>query len=200
MVGGTDYVETNYNRATAAQRQPGSAWKLFVNLAALEAGYTPDDRVVDTPVTIDGWSPRNSNGKNVGETNLRTAFANSINTGAAQLGQEVGFGTVASMARRFGITSPISTFPSMVLGSSEVRLIDMTRAFAAVSSKGISVEPFGITRVTNAQGRQIYRHERARAAQLVPDYVAAGITDLLQTAVNTEIGRASCRERVCQYV
>src|SRR3546814_20438242 len=72
MVGGTDYVETNYNRATAAQRQPGSAWKLFVYLAALEAGYTPDDRVVDTPVTIDGWSPRNSNGKNVGETTLRT--------------------------------------------------------------------------------------------------------------------------------
>src|SRR3546814_2612406 len=72
MVGGTDYVETNYNRATAAQRQPGSAWKLFVYLAALEAGYTPDDRVVDTPVTIDGWSPRNSNGKNMGETNLRS--------------------------------------------------------------------------------------------------------------------------------
>src|SRR3546814_13270672 len=72
MVGGTDYVETNYNRATNAQRQPGSAWKLFVYLAALEAGYTPDDRVVDAPVTIGGGRPRNSNGKNVGETNLRT--------------------------------------------------------------------------------------------------------------------------------
>ena len=106
LVGGTDYVETNFNRATNAMRQPGSSWKLFVYLAALEAGYVPDDRVVDTPVTIDGWSPRNANGRNVGETNVRTAFAYSINTVAAQLGNEVGFGTVASMARRFGISSP----------------------------------------------------------------------------------------------
>ncbi|OZA93598.1 MAG: penicillin-binding protein, partial [Erythrobacter sp. 34-65-8] len=191
LVGGTDYVQTNYNRATDALRQPGSAFKLFVYLAALEAGYTPDDKVVDTPVTIDGWSPRNSSGGNAGETNLRTAFALSINTVAAQLGNEVGFGTVASMARRFGITSEVSTFPSMVLGSSEVRLIDMTRAFAAVSAKGNSVEPYGIIRVTTGDGRTIYRHNKKEAVQLVPDYVAAGMTDLLQSAVATGTGRAA---------
>lgn len=191
MVGGTDYVETNYNRATNALRQPGSAWKLFVYLAALEAGYTPDDRVVDTPVTIDGWSPRNSNGRNVGEIDVRTGFAYSINTVAAQLGNEVGFGTVASIARRFGITSPISTFPSMVLGSSEVRVIDMTRAFAAVAARGLSVEPYGVVKVTTASGDLLYRREAPRASQLVPDYVAAGITDLLQTAVNTGTGKAA---------
>lgn len=191
MVGGTDYVASNYNRAANAQRQPGSAWKLFVYLAALEHGYTPDDMVVDTPVTIEGWSPRNSNGQNVGETNLRTAFAYSINTVAAQLGNEVRFGTVASMARRFGISSSISTYPSMVLGTSEVRLIEMTRAFASISAKGTSVEPFGITRVTTADGELLYQHEQPRSSQLVPDYVAAGITDLLQTAVNTGTGRAA---------
>ena len=191
LVGGSDYVETSFNRATTALRQPGSSWKLFVYLAALESGYTPEDRVVDTPVTIDGWSPRNSGGGYSGEMNLRTAFAYSKNTVAAQLGNEVGFGTVASMARRFGISTDISTFPAMVLGSSEVRLIDMTRAFASVSSKGLSVEPYGIVKVTTADGEKLYEREKPRESRLVPDYVAAGMTDLLQAAVATGTGRAA---------
>ncbi len=191
LVGGTDYIESNYNRATDAVRQPGSAWKLFVYLTALEAGYTPDDRVNDTPVTIGDWSPRNSNGRFSGEIDVRTAFAYSINTVAAQLGNEVGFSSVASMARRFGITTPVSTYPSMVLGSSEVRVIDMVRAFAAVSAGGRSVEPYGITRVVTADGEVLYQRQQPRSYQLVPDYVAAGITDLLQTAVNTGTGRAA---------
>ncbi len=191
MVGGRDYVDSNFNRATNAVRQPGSAWKLFVYLAALEAGYTPDDRVVDEPVTIDGWSPRNSGGAYSGAIDVRAAFAYSKNTVAAQLGNEVGFANVASMARRFGITTPIATNPAMVLGSSEVRVIDLTRAFAAVAARGVSVEPYGIERVTNSSGEVLYRHQRARSYQLVPEYVAAGITDLLQTAVATGTGRAA---------
>src|SRR5690606_36111733 len=86
MVGGTDYVESNYNRATEAVRQPGSAWKLFVYLTALEAGYRPSDMVIDEPTTIDGWSPRNSSGSHAGAIDVRTAFAYSTNTVAAQLG------------------------------------------------------------------------------------------------------------------
>ncbi|WP_267378171.1 PBP1A family penicillin-binding protein [Sphingomonas sp. GC_Shp_6] len=188
MVGGTDYVSSIYNRATQAVRQPGSAFKLFVYLAALEAGHKPGDTIVDEPVTIDGWSPRNDSRHNSGPVSLRTAFAYSLNTVAAKLGQEVGFSTVADMARRFGITTPVNTHPSMVLGTSDVRLIDMTRAFASVASNGIAVTPYGITRVT-ANGQTIYTHEVDRSHVLVAPYVAAEMTDLLQTAVNTGTGR-----------
>ncbi len=191
MVGGTDYVESNFNRATDALRQPGSAWKLFVYLAALEAGFTPDTPIEDKPITIDGWSPRNSGGNYAGMIDVRAAFAYSKNTVAAQLGDEVGFGTVASMAQRFGITSPISTYPSMVLGASEVRVIDLTRAFAAVAAKGTSVEPYGITRVTSSSGELLYERRASREQLLVAPYVAAQMTDLLQTAVSTGTGRAA---------
>lgn len=190
MVGGKDYVTSIYNRATQAVRQPGSSFKLFVYLAALEAGHKPEDTVVDEPVTIDGWSPRNDSRRNSGSVTLRTAFAYSLNTVAAKLGQEVGFATVADMARRFGITTPVNTHPSMVLGTSDVRLIDMTRAFASVAAKGVAVTPYGITRVT-ANGQEIYRHEVDRSRVLVAPYVAAEMTDLLQTAVNTGTGRAA---------
>ena len=190
MVGGKDYVTSIYNRATQAQRQPGSAFKLFVYLAALEAGHKPEDQIVDEPVTIDGWSPRNDSRRNSGSVTLRTAFAYSLNTVAAKLGQEVGFTTVADMARRFGITTPVNTHPSMVLGTSDVRLIDMTRAFASVANKGVAITPYGITKVT-ANGQTIYTHEVDRSRVLVAPYVAAQMTDLLQTAVNTGTGRAA---------
>jgi penicillin-binding protein 1A len=190
MVGGRDYVSSIYNRATQATRQPGSAFKLFVYLAALEAGHKVDDRIVDEPVTINGWSPRNNSGRFSGEMTLRSAFAYSINTVAAKLGQEVGFGTVADMARRFGITTPINTQPAMVLGTSNVRLIDMTRAFASVGQKGVAVTPYAITRVT-ANGAVIYQHEVDTSRVLVAPYVAAQMTDLLQTAVNAGSGRAA---------
>ena len=190
MVGGTDYVTSNYNRATQAVRQPGSSFKLFVYLAALEAGHKPDDSIVDEPVTISGWSPRNDSRRNSGPISLRTAFAYSVNTVAAKLGQEVGFATVADMARRFGITTPVSTYPSMVLGTSDVRLIDMTRAYASVGANGVAVTPYGIVKVTS-NGQTIYSHEADTGHVLVAPYVAAQMIDLLQTAVNTGTGRAA---------
>jgi penicillin-binding protein 1A len=190
MVGGTDYVTSNYNRATKAARQPGSSFKLFVYLAALEAGRKPEDTEVDEPITINGWSPHNDSRHNSGSMTLRTAFAYSVNTIAAKLGQQVGFGTVADMARRFGITTPINTYPSMVLGTSDVHLLDMTRAFASVGNKGVAVTPYGIIKVT-ANGETIYQMQIDRSHVLVAPYVAAQMTDLLQTAVNTGTGKAA---------
>ncbi|MDB5684623.1 MAG: penicillin-binding protein, partial [Sphingomonas bacterium] len=173
MVGGRDYVSSIYNRATQAVRQPGSAFKLFVYLAALEAGHRPTDTVVDQPIDIDGWRPRNSSRRFSGTIDLRTAFAFSINTVAARLGAEVGFSTVADMARRFGITTPINTHPSMVLGTSDVRLLDMTRAFAAVARNGVAVVPYGIVRVTTGNNELLYEHKPDDLRVLVAPDVAA---------------------------
>jgi penicillin-binding protein 1A len=191
MVGGTDYITSNYNRAVTAVRQPGSAWKLFVYLAAFEAGFRPEDLVEDKPVEIEGWEPKNSNGNYAGEISLRTAFAYSKNTVAAQLGQEVGTSSIANMARRFGISTPINTQPSMVLGTSETRVIDMTQAFASVGANGRSITPYGISKVTTIDGEILYAAKPARSVQLVEDWVAAAMTDLMQTAVATGTGRAA---------
>lgn len=191
MVGGRDYVSSIYNRATQAVRQPGSAFKLFVYLAALEAGHTPNDTVVDEPVTIGGWTPRNSSRRNSGEMTIRTAFTYSINTVAAKLGQEVGFSSVSDMARRFGISTPLNNHPSIVLGTADVRLIDMTRAYASVAAKGIAVVPYGITKVTTDNGELLYQHESDESRVLVAPWVAAQMTDLLQTAVSAGTGRAA---------
>ncbi len=191
MVGGTDYVTSIYNRATQAVRQPGSAFKLFVYLAALEAGYTTESNLVDEPVDINGWRPRNSSGAFRGEMTLRTAFTYSVNTIAAKIGAEVGTSAIAGMAQRFGITTPVNTHPSMVLGTSDVRLLDMTRAYAAVSAKGVAISPYGILKITNDRGTVIYRHQADMSRVLVPPYVSAGMTDLLQTAVSAGTGKAA---------
>ncbi len=191
MVGGRDYVDSLYNRATQAERQPGSAFKLFVYLAALESGMKPTDTIVDEPIEIDGWRPRNSTRTNQGPVTLREAFSRSINTVSAKIGAELGFATIADMARRFGISGKISTYPSMVLGTSDVRLIDMTRAFASVANRGVSVGPYAIRRVVTADGPQLYQHTPDEERVLVAPWVAAEMTDLLQSAVLTGTGRSA---------
>ena len=191
MIGGRDYVDSLYNRATQAERQPGSAFKLFVYLTALESGMKPTDTIEDKPFEIDGWRPRNSTRTYAGPVTLREAFSRSINTVSAQIGAQLGFGTIADMARRFGIGGQISAYPSMVLGTADVRLIDMTRAFASVSNRGVSVMPYAIRKVVTAEGRLLYQHERAGGQTLVAPWVAAGMTDLLQSAVLSGTGRAA---------
>jgi penicillin-binding protein 1A len=191
MVGGRDYVGSNYNRATRANRQPGSSFKLFVYLAALEAGYRPDTIVQDEPITVGGWTPRNDNGRHAGPIPLRIAFAYSVNTVAVRLAQQVGTRAVADMAQRFGITTRIATNPSMALGSSEVRLIDMTRAYASVGRGGVAVVPYGIRRLTTTDNTILYQHPPDEARTLVAPWVAAQMTELLQGVVQVGTGRAA---------
>jgi penicillin-binding protein 1A len=191
MIGGRDYVSSIYNRATQANRQPGSAFKLFVYLAALEAGYKPDSMVSADPIVINGWSPRNNGRTFSGQMTLRQAFAQSVNNVSVRLGQEVGFGTVADMAKRLGITNRLLTHPSMTLGANEVRLLDMTRAFASVQRKGVAVAPYGIKRVTTVKGELLYQQQPDDSRVLVAPYIAAEMTDLMQTAVMTGTGAAA---------
>lgn len=191
MVGGRDYATSTYNRATVARRQPGSAFKLFTYLAAIENGLTPDSMVEDAPITIGRWSPRNDNGRHLGPVTAREAFARSINTVAVRLAQQAGFETVAGMARRLGITTPISREPAMALGASEATLLEMTAAYAVVAAEGREVRPFGISRVTTADGRLLYRREEPAPRVLLAPHVAAHMTALLRAAVETGTARAA---------
>ncbi|WP_235927742.1 transglycosylase domain-containing protein, partial [Sandarakinorhabdus rubra] len=191
MVGGTDYVRSNYNRAIVARRQPGSAFKFFVYAAAIESGVTPEDGMEDRPVTIGNWSPRNDNRQFIGPVTVREAFARSINTVAVQLAEQVGFDTVAEMARRFGITTPISRQPAMALGASEVTLFEMTNAYATVANGGLEHPPHAITRVTTGSGRVLFDRGEGDTRQVVAPVVAARMTQLMQAAVEEGTARAA---------
>ncbi len=154
MVGGTDYKASSFNRATQAQRQPGSSFKLFVYLAALEAGKTPADTIVDEPIELcepgqqpgTCYAPKNDDLRFRGQISLATAFAASSNIAAVKLAQEVGISAVAAQVKKLGITGGVSIYPAMALGTTPIPLIDMTRAFAAVASGRYPVKATGLWR------------------------------------------------------
>lgn len=191
MVGGRDYVKTSYNRAVAARRQPGSAFKFFVYAAAIESGVTPDDIVEDRPITIGKWSPRNDNRRHIGPVSVRDAFALSINTVAVELAARVGFDTVAEMARRFGITTPIDRQPAMALGTSDVTLLEMANAYATVANGGSETPPYAISRIVTGTGKILFDREPSPSRVVVAPFVAQRMTDLMKAAVETGTGRAA---------
>ena len=157
-VGGGDYVASQFDRASQAQRQAGSSFKPFVYLTAMEAGRTPDTPVVDEPLTIGNWSPHNFTNKYLGPITLQGAFAESVNTVAARLANEVGTATVAQTAHRLGITSDIQTGPSMALGAVEVSPLEMAQAYSAFGNGGLRTKGYGIERIRTATGRVLYDH------------------------------------------
>ena len=191
LVGGRDYGASQFNRAFQALRQPGSAFKLFVYLAAMENGLTPDDQFVDGPLRIGKWRPRNYGGNYLGSVTLREAMARSVNTVAVQVSERVGRGKVIDSARRLGITSPLKSHPSLALGASEVSLVELTAAYGVIANGGVAVWPHGISEIRERGGRVLYRRIDGAAAQVVDPDAVQRTNELLRAVVAWGSGKAA---------
>jgi penicillin-binding protein 1A len=195
MVGGRDYGESQFNRAVQALRQPGSAFKAFTYLAAFEKGLEPEDRLVDSPVEVDGWAPRNYNDRYYGEVTLREAFARSLNSVAVKVLLEVGPETVAATARRLGITSKLKATPSIALGTSEVTLLELTGAYAVFANRGSGVWPHAISEIREASGRVLYRRSGDGPGLVVAPEAVGQMADLMSATVEWGSGKAARQKR-----
>ncbi len=160
MVGGVDYNKSPFNRATQALRQPGSAFKLFVYVAAVEAGLSPGDEVEDKPLRFKNWQPENYKKQFLGKISLEEAFIYSINTVAVRLAQQIGIDRVIEAAHKMGIKSPLNRDLSLALGTSSVTLLELASAYGSIGNYGYLVEPYGITYIKNSStGAFIYTKE-----------------------------------------
>jgi penicillin-binding protein 1A len=192
MVGGRDYEASQFNRATQGKRQAGSLFKLFVYLTAMQRGYTPQSVVVDKPTQIGEWEPQNYSGGFRGSMTLRNAFVHSINTIAAQLGEEVGIPAVIDTAKRMGVQSTLPAVPSLALGSAEVTLLEMTRAFGAVAAGVQTIEPYSVRSIAGNSQQALYT--KPGVGTEVTGQLGASramIIDLLQGVVNEGTGKAA---------
>jgi penicillin-binding protein 1A len=173
LVGGRNYADSQFNRAVAAKRQPGSSFKPFVYLAALEKGLRPDTVREDAPITVKGWSPENYSREYFGPVTLTKALAMSLNTVAVRLGLEVGPKTVVRTAHRLGITSELEPNASIALGTSAVTPLEMVAAYDSFANGGIGVQPHVIARVRTANGKLLYARKNANFGRVIdPQYVA----------------------------
>ncbi len=189
MVGGRNYADSQFNRAVAAKRQPGSSFKPFVYLAALEKGLTPDTIREDGPISVKGWNPENYSREYFGPVTLTKALALSLNTVAVRLGLEVGPKAVVAVAHRLGITSDLDPVPSIALGSSEVTPLEMVSAYAAFANGGVGVQPHVISRVRTAGGKQLYARRNASFGRVIdPQYVAM-MNQMMQETLLTGTAR-----------
>jgi len=191
MVGGRDYRQSQFNRAAQALRQPGSAFKTFVYMAALEQGHHPDERILDQPVKVGSWAPDNYAGKYYGKVTLREAFARSLNSAAVRLSEQVGPAAVVKAARRLGITSELAATPSIALGTSEVTLLELTGAYAAFANGGEGVWPFGVEEIKTRSGRVLYRREVIGPGRVITAPTVAAMTDLMRATVAWGSGKAA---------
>ena len=182
LVGGKNYADSQYNRAVAAKRQPGSAFKPFVYLTALERGLTPETVREDKPVVLKGWKPENYSRDYHGPVTLTQALAHSLNTVSVRLTLELGPAAVAKTAYRLGIASKLDPNPSLALGTSEVSLIELTSAYAPFANGGEAVTPHVVERVRNHAGKVLFARKPQKLGRIVePSYVAMMNTMMRET-------------------
>jgi penicillin-binding protein 1A len=189
MIGGRSYAESQFNRAVAAKRQPGSAFKPFVYLAALEEGLTPDTVREDGPISVKGWRPENYSREYFGPVTLTKALSLSLNTVAVRLGLEVGPKTVAAVAHRLGITSELDANATISLGTSAVTPLEMASAYAAFANGGVGVQPHVIMKVRIADGKLVYGRRNASFGRVIePQYVSM-MNNMMQETLLTGTAR-----------
>ncbi len=189
MVGGKNYGESQFNRATQARRQPGSAFKPIIYLAGLEAGFKPDQTMVDSPVRLQGWQPRNFDRKYRGTVRLDQALAQSINTIAVQLGHRVGVKQTIQTARRLGITAPLPANLSLTLGAAELSLLELTAAYAPFANGGRGVWPYGIRMIRDKTGRILYRRGGSGPGRVVSPQHVADMNAMLTKVITEGTGK-----------
>ena len=188
IIGGRDYDESTYNRATLAHRQPGSSFKAFVYLAAMEDGISPWDTRTDQPITVNGWSPTNYGGENFGTITVADALAHSVNTISVELEQEVGVTAVVAAAHRCGITSQLEPNASLALGTADVTPFEMTSAYATFANHGMKVTPYLVTEVADGAGHVLYRRTPPRPERVVAEHVNRDLTAMLYGVVMSGTG------------
>ena len=189
LVGGRNYKKSQYNRVFQALRQPGSAFKLFVYLAALENGIKPDDVFVDEPITIGEWTPKNYTAKHIGHVSLREAMEKSINTVAVKVARRVGVQKIIDVAARLGITSEMHPNPSLVLGVNEVSLLELTASYAVVANGGISVWPHAISTIKDREGGILYSRTDGADHEVLSPYVVRVISEMLEGVIRSGTGK-----------
>jgi penicillin-binding protein 1A len=185
MVGGRNYAESQYNRAVTAKRQPGSAFKPFVYLTAIESGLTPETIRQDAPLDVKGWKPENYSHEYFGAVTLTQALAMSLNTVAVRLGLEVGAKNVVRTAHRLGISSKLDANASIALGTSEVSLTELVGAYAPFANGGLGISPHVVTRIRTADGKVLYARQPDQLGQVIePRHVAMMNTMMQETLLS----------------
>ena len=191
MVGGRDYQASQFNRAVQSVRQPGSAFKPFVYLTALEKGMRPDDHFTDGPTKIGNWQPHDFENRYLGDVTMAEAVAESLNTVAAQVAQKVGIRNVIATAHRLGITSDLNEDASLALGTGEVSLIELTSAYSTLANGGYAVWPYGIAAIRDANGKVFYQRQQNSAGRIIQAQYVADMDRMLQGVIQHGTGKAA---------